>query len=270
MEKRPHQRQKYWDPLFIYLSIYWSIHLPIHCMSRLCSWGAGYTHTSHSSAREALGEEAGSFPPFLLPRFPRGKDMLRPPRPRPLEIFHATGHFQETNGTWKTPPFPKHLFDDWFSSKCFRPRSWWNIAWPRNVDSGRKVAGPRATGRSYMYCKEAIHVYVYVCIYARTKRFIDVHVHSQVNILNFCILLSHPSRFAHPASHHIFQSFDFDPPVCEGVAFSWQRLLVFYLIWWWALWWFLMAWWCSSGWRLGDTWPHTSLWHRFKMFQLKR
>ena len=214
----------------IYPSIDPSIYLSIACPD-YAPWGAGYTHTSHSSAREALGEEAGSFPPFLLPRFPRGKDMLRPPRPRPLEIFHATGHFQETNGTWKTPPFPKHLLDDWFS-KCFRPRSWWNIAWPRNVDSGRKVAGPRATGRSY---KEAIRCNS--CICKCTKRFIHVNVNRQVNLY---ILLSHPSRFdclnglwhsgaswAHPASRHMFQSFDFDPPVCEGVAFSWQRLLVF-------------------------------------------
>lgn len=264
MEKRPHQRQKYWDPLFIYLSIYWSIHLPIHCMSRLCSWGAGYTHTSHSSAREALGEEAGSFPPFLLPRFPRRKRHVQATKAKALGDFSCHGTFSGDKRNVENPPFPKHLLDDWFSSKCFRPRSWWNIAWPRNVGSGRKVAGPRATGRS---SKEAIRCNS--CICKCTKRFIHVNVNRQVNLY---ILLSHPSRFdclnglwhsgaswAHPASHHIFQSFDFDPPVCEGVAFSWQRLLVFYLKWWWALWWFLMAWWCSSGWRLGDTWPHTSV-----------
>lgn len=201
------------------------------------------------------------------------KDILKA-TPWPLD-FSCHRPFQETNRTWKTPPFPKHLLDDWFS-KCFRPRSWWNIAW-RNVDSGRKVAGPRATGRSY---KEAIRCNS--CICKCTKRFIQYTcqreqtselIHPSITSFKVWLLngLWHSgASWAHPASHHIFQSFDFDPPVCEGVAFSWQRLLVFYLKWWWALWWFLMAWWCSSGWRLGDTWPHTSLWHRLKMFQLKR
>ncbi len=167
----------------------------------------------------------------------------------------------------------------------FRPQSWSNIAW-RNVDSG-----PVASEGWGLFAKHEFNIrkwfmymmYIYVYVPRDlhmsmwTDKWIFEFLYPSITSLpsfNVWWLLSglwhSGASWAHPASHHIFQSSDFDPPAFQGVAFSWQRLLVFHLKWWWALWWFLVAWWCSSGWRLGDTWPHKSLWQRVKIFQLKR